>query len=748
MQDDSQVGNEPNEQTAGGDRGSPDAAPLDADATPSPDFAQQNPPEQAIAELSAETLAEIAAPAFQGPAAALWSGVLTFIAILVALTAFMMRGRARRRARLREMQDEEFFQPAGDDAEIVFDAPEDEAVFEEREFSGAQEEEEGIGDRPAEETPQKKGHPFASLFAKKKTNSDADITENRSDDFEGPALSVLEGDGEENIAAVTIEKTETAEEAHIPSYTITEPAPASAAHGNFDAYATAPDHDTIEGETERIATPDHINTNHNDVVEERWRLEEEARIADAEARRAEAEARRTAEEERRRQQTILEEREQRIRDEERKLADRLDAIAHRSALHEQSIPAQPASLVDREHPPAVSSPHDAGMNSALIDIEEALVAQSETLKVETRNILDAFASRFEARLESVTRAVKTQNHDRQASPEHQAAAINALTEVVSQQLSDHRLAVDTVISRLSSRIDTMTVPEDASSLKSELSAVRGILGVRALGPLAPVVQLSDILKNALPPSAYDLNAPLGNNRKTDCLIRLPYPPGPIAVDARFPIETFDDYYKNIDIDRPRADSEFRRAFLRHIVDIAERQIIPDVTSDSAMMFIPSETMYTELHMQFPDVIQDAYRARVWVVSPTTLMATLHTVRAVMRDAKSRENASFIQDEAREVMGEVENLRDRVTNLETHFDRARDDVRNLVSSTNQVYRRAETISRSQVDDEDVRLRVERENSFDRPEQPGWPKLAAVPTQPPRAPSPLDSDQNDRPSFPLR
>jgi len=249
--------------------------------------------------------------------------------------------------------------------------------------------------------------------------------------------------------------------------------------------------------------------------------------------------------------------------------------------------------------------------------------------------------------------------------------------------------------RLSVRIDNISIPEDAAGLRTELSAVRGVLGVRALGPLAPMVQLNDILQNALPPNAYELNASLGNNRKTDCLIALPHPPGPIAIDARFPVEAFDELYKHVEIDKTRAESEFRRAVLRHIVDIAERQIVPDRTADSAIMFIPSETMYTDLHAQFPDVVQDGYRARVWIVSPTTLMATLHTIRAIMQDARSRENAAFIQGEAREVLGEVENLRDRVTNLETHFDRARDDVRNLVSSTNQVYRRAETISRSQT-----------------------------------------------------
>lgn len=719
-----------------------------------PTFATQNPADQAVTELT-ETIGTVkkspsgGTPLFDGSAGTGWAFALAALGFIFGLTLLMMRGRARRQARLHEAEQEDFFQPAGEDATITFDENEIEDDVDAH-YDGYEEEAVYEDEEEEEALPNKRAMPFANLFSRKKHHEEeSDFYEEEGieepDDAleenaieEGSSISIETQDLDGELATVTINKSE-------PETTFTE------------------------------THPDTINFN------ERRRLEDEARKVEAEARRAEAEARRAAEEERLRSQTALEERERRVRDEERRLAERLEAVTNKRTKTEAP---KAVGLFAADSDQTVSA-NDDGVNSTLIDIEEALLAQSEAMKAETRNLLDSFANRFEERLDTVARAVETREVNQMASLGHGEGgeSVATLVDLMSRKLNEHRDAVDNAINKLSTRIDSMATADGS------YSTLHGSASEGNNTPLAPLVQLNDILRNALPPNAYELNAVLGNNRKADCLVILPHPPGPIAVDARFPVEAFDEFRRNSGVDKTRAESEFRRAVLRHIVDIAERQIVPDQTADSALMFIPSETMYAELHAHFPDVIQDGYRARVWIVSPTTLMATLHTVRAVLRDAKSRENASLIQNEAREVLGEVEQLRDRVTGLEQNFDRARDDVRGLVSSTNQVYRRAETITRSSTNIDqtlpDTRPHPAITQSLDEPThdgtvqpiRPSRPTLAAVQASDQNTPPSgevsgadrsnktvsnsttpqnpyasylerTEGDEDDRPSFPLR
>ncbi len=169
------------------------------------------------------------------------------------------------------------------------------------------------------------------------------------------------------------------------------------------------------------------------------------------------------------------------------------------------------------------------------------------------------------------------------------------------------------------------------------------------------------------------------------------PPGPIAVDAKFPLEGFealraaaDEQQKNL------AAGAFRRDILKHIKDISKRYIVPEETAESALMFLPSEAIYAELHANFPDLIQQSYRARVWIVSPTTLMATLNTVRAVLQDANMREQAAVIQIEVRKMLEDVSRLGERVGRLQRHFKQASEDVDQIFTSTNKIGRRGQMI----------------------------------------------------------
>lgn len=219
------------------------------------------------------------------------------------------------------------------------------------------------------------------------------------------------------------------------------------------------------------------------------------------------------------------------------------------------------------------------------------------------------------------------------------------------------------------------------------------------------IQLNDIVSSMLPPSAYKFQAALGDGRRVDCLLDLPNPPGAIAIDAKFPLESF-HLLRNAkdEAERIAAGRAFSTAILKHVRDIAEKYIVPGETAESALMFLPSEAIYAELHANFPDVVEKSFRAKVWIVSPTTLMATLNTVRAVLKDARMREQAGVIQKEVRTLLDDVNRLDDRVAALDKHFGQAADDIRQIRISTDKVVKRADRIEAVQLGDDEIAAEV--------------------------------------------
>jgi DNA recombination protein RmuC len=229
-------------------------------------------------------------------------------------------------------------------------------------------------------------------------------------------------------------------------------------------------------------------------------------------------------------------------------------------------------------------------------------------------------------------------------------------------------------------------------LSTQVVGLQDILSNKQARGAFGEVQLRDLVEAALPPSAYAFQATLGNGKRADCLLQLPNPPGAIAIDSKFPLESY-AALRDAGSDEALAVPA-RRAFAldvrRHVQDIAERYIIPGETAESALLFLPSEAVYAELHANFRGVVEASYKARVWIVSPTTLMATLNTVRAVLKDVRMREQAHIIQTEVGKMMEDVLRLDKRVNNLETHFDQARRDIQDIRTSAGKVLKRGEKI----------------------------------------------------------
>ena len=234
-----------------------------------------------------------------------------------------------------------------------------------------------------------------------------------------------------------------------------------------------------------------------------------------------------------------------------------------------------------------------------------------------------------------------------------------------------------------------------TQLSTQVVALQDILSNKQARGAFGEIQLENLVTAALPPDAYEFQCQVAG-RWVDCLLKLPNPPGPIAIDAKFPLEAYRALIAAPDeVQRTLARKQLGSDIMVHVRAIRERYIVAGETAESALMFLPSEAVYAELHANLPEIVQQSYRERVWIVSPTTLMATLNTVRAVLRDARMREQAHVIQAEVRILLEDVSRLDDRASRLQKHFDQSLEDLRQIRISTDKVTRRAGRIEEVDV-----------------------------------------------------
>jgi DNA recombination protein RmuC len=285
----------------------------------------------------------------------------------------------------------------------------------------------------------------------------------------------------------------------------------------------------------------------------------------------------------------------------------------------------------------------------------------------------------------------------------------AVTRMLDERLADVTRRVGENLQRASEKTtETMSqlherlavidaAQKNLTDLSAEVVSLQDILSNKQARGAIGQTQMEDVVRNMLPPRAFSFQATLSNGRRADCVIHLPNPPGMIAVDSKYPHEAF-VALMNAGDDRARAaaETQFKTDVVKHIRDIAEKYIVPGETADSAIMFVPAESVFATLHDRFPGVVEEGFRRRVYIVSPTTLMATLNTVRAILKDARMREQAHIIQTEIGKLMEDVLRLDKRVAQLGTHFEQSRKDVDDIRISTNKILQRGETIENIQLE----------------------------------------------------
>jgi len=332
----------------------------------------------------------------------------------------------------------------------------------------------------------------------------------------------------------------------------------------------------------------------------------------------------------------------------------------------------------------------AGMLQGQYEMNARMQTMSEIFGTRTSDLMRSVNERLDAQGQRVGQALTDTNSKT-------AESLSALNE---------RLAV---IDRAQSNIAALS--KDVVGLQSILAnkQTRGAFGQG---------RMEAIVKDGLPPNAYEFQYTLSNGTRPDCVIRLPRAPL-LVVDAKFPLEAWNALRAAATPEAIKAaEAQFRRDTLKHVSDIAERYLITGETQDVAMMFIPSESIFADFHERFGDVAEKAVRARVMVVSPSLLMLSVQLAMSMMRDQRMREQAHLIQIEVGKMIEDVARLGERVKKLQTHFAQANGDIEDILKSTRGVFSHGTKIAQVEFSGDEEAARV---------------KPAPKP-QPPRAPAP--------------
>ena len=278
--------------------------------------------------------------------------------------------------------------------------------------------------------------------------------------------------------------------------------------------------------------------------------------------------------------------------------------------------------------------------------------------------------------------------------------MDGLGQHLGQSLTEGTRNTSQGLASLNERIAVIDqAQQKITSLSSQVVQLNQILANKQTRGAFGQGRMEAIIQDGLASGSYQFQATLSNGKRPDCVIRLPNGAAGLVIDAKFPLEAWNAIRAAEGAEAVRlAELQFRRDTLTHIQDIASRYLIPGETQDLAFMFVPSESIFADIHERFDDVVQKAHRAHVVIVSPSLLMLAIQVMQSVLRDAQMREQAHVIRDEVIRMMDDVRRLDDRVKKLKAHFGQVTGDVENIVISTGKIIGHAEKIEAVKLSEE--------------------------------------------------
>ena len=392
------------------------------------------------------------------------------------------------------------------------------------------------------------------------------------------------------------------------------------------------------------------------------------------------------------------------------------------------LPARSAQVLEQQHRAMLSDLHD-GLNkqgdrliAAQTDQAERLrAAVSEELRL-TRDAVHALQARQDAlRDEMLTQTLSKLSEQARADQEliqnsfrnatqHLATSIETLSRTVDGRLEqiggkvNERLdegfkkTNETFVSVMARLATIDEAQKKIDGLTTNVVSLQELLGDKRSRGAFGEVQLEGLVRNIMPPQSYAMQYTLPNNTRADCVLMLPEPTGMVAVDSKFPLE---NYHRMFDAslsepEKALAQRQFKADIRKHVDDISGKYIIPEVTSDGAVMFVPAEAVFAEIHAHHPEVVDYAMQRRVWIVSPTTLMAVLNTARAVMKDVETRKQVHIIKDELGKLGKDFGRFDERMKKLAEHIRQANKDVDEVQISSRKITEQFARIERVELD----------------------------------------------------
>ena len=321
------------------------------------------------------------------------------------------------------------------------------------------------------------------------------------------------------------------------------------------------------------------------------------------------------------------------------------------------------------------------------------------------NIQSDTMAELKGQLSQMVQASSQQQQNITSQLSEQSARMEQTLSNFRQQLG-HSLQQQTQsthdnLTKLSERLAVIDrANSQITELTGQVTQLHNILANKTERGAFGEVQLENLVKTVLPPNSYAFQVTLPNQKRADCILKLPNPPGDIVIDSKFPLDAWYNLQNSETKEQQIAARRQLAISVRgHVKDIQDKYIIAGSTAESACLFLPSEAVYAELHANLPDVIDASYKARVWIVSPTTMMATLNTVRAVLRDARLREQTAIIQSEMLKLIEDVSRLDTRVENLNRHFSQVQKDISEIQTSTSRISKRSYRITELEVPEEE-------------------------------------------------
>lgn len=376
---------------------------------------------------------------------------------------------------------------------------------------------------------------------------------------------------------------------------------------------------------------------------------------------------------------------------------RLSALAEEARLSRQVADQQFAELKGRLQAMAEMTAQRQSEQVSRFDDRLDHVSQrlGDALDAMARRVGDSLADTHRQSGETVQRL----NERIDSLSRHLGQSLDTVSARLGDNLVEAGRRTSESLSTLNERLAVIAdAKQSLAALSSDVLSLQGVLADKQSRGAFGQMQMETIIRDMLPLGAYEFQATLSNGKRPDCLIRLPNTPQGLVIDSKFPLEGFEALRVARTADEVKqASAQLREAVGRHIDDIAGKYLIAGETQDTALMFVPSESIYADLHERFSDLVQRAHRARIVIVAPNVLMLAVQTVQALIKDAKMRDQAGLIQREVGLLLEDVQRLAERAADLERHFGLSHKSLEKLQHSANKIASRGERLVTLDLDE---------------------------------------------------